>query len=1161
MDVRGRYRLQTPLAEGQLIRLGPYDIRELTLEAWRGPQGVRITRAADETLKGFLLTRKGREVAPHLVASDARWRYSFRGPLDLRYQDGHVLLARGDVVLIDLPMEAPPEEVYLDAECKLAVVHMLPCRPLPLYARRAGRLLLDSDRPNGLTWRADDAKGLQLTRHPDGSLELAAGKLESEAGAWTELTMGVGRAISLELRDLPHKGGFAFKIQGGRRHLKYYVLHHRGARVLNAYTAESGSRDKALEGGLCVDDALWVRIGFGVSCAQVDFSADGRHWGRLEDAKLEPSHPAGETVQFGVFLPKGSDSARARITRIRIHLSDALARLADPALVQRVPDGKAIRGARTLEEVWPLVARALPANVELPTWRLACDVALMGRCDYPAIRQACANDALETAVGHVEDIDRVLAAAEELAALGHSREADSPEWQTVSAGYERLARRCFAGGRRGYLVRLIDSWLNGVLPCFPARWDLKSPLPPGLVRLSLYHLLACEDWEQLAYQSGRMLALHRSARGELPYHWEAETRQGRLVRWMQEQARAVVAGPGDDLTGDLEGTWSHPLTVRLDRETLNVISEFIASIEAKAYEHAGRVLANQTLPDGIIPTDADGMLYQAIHFRIRQLIQDHPDLARLLRERFAPLGAIRLQRALRDGDVETLQSLAVQFHGTAPSREALHCLADRDLSMGNVFGAAEKYRRLLETPEATRRGELAAKHRLACALAGQLVGEPVRQTVRLPGKEMSAGEFEDMIASVLRSRRSGARAMVVAPREPLAPPAGTPRLSELCSLAADRDDRNRPFIREVAWALWGRNLIIHQRGRLTCVNLDDHRTLWSHQESLRSSPDTPLEPSWPIVAGDRLYVRLRARRGSYLGCFELQTGKQVWLERYDDGVVSDPILVDGWLYVLSCQTTLGGLADIHLRRVSPETGRSALAARLIGLRRDLQLLNAGRLIHAGDALLFRCSATLVCCDLLGEVRWIRRLTFIPPDIDASLLEEMSDGEPLVRDSHLVITCPNCPSLECVDFRTGQRIWSYLQPDLRKLVGLMAGTVILATEGGLEGIDAGSGKLLWQTVRTAEVDAVLPAEKDSVLCVTLERVDPKSKGRYGRDIRRLRWLSARDGSVIRTVDLADPRLNETLYDVTRLYATGREIVGLAAYDSKQRSAKVFAMTLK
>ncbi|MGB2820136.1 MAG: PQQ-binding-like beta-propeller repeat protein [Phycisphaerae bacterium] len=1162
LAVRGKYRLNGKLGPGHMLRLAARDVKKLSVEAWHGTDGARIAVAGDDEMLGFQLTQRGGQTVARAASRDRRWGHFHRCPIDFRYQDGRLIAACGDVVLLTAPMARPPTELRLDTECRLLACHLVPCRPLELPPVATGTLLLDSDRPNGLTWSTDKLNGAELFRHPDGSLELTGKDLKSDSATTTHLTTAVGKEISLRLADMTSKTGFIARMQDNRKYFKHYVVRHRDVDVLTTSADDWKQRDSALEKGLVLGKEFWVRFRVGLDQIEMAMSIDGNSWSPIqENIQLASDAPVGDRIAFSLFLPKGGGPHRAKVTGIRIRACDAMRKLADGPLIARVPDSDEMRKAQTFEAIWQKLVAARPAKAAAWQWRIACDAAMLERSGYAAMRRAAARDLLETAADNEPDVDAVLRAAEELA------DQTFPGWDHSKAEllrdlYDRLAQSCFSGDRRAKLVGLLDSWLNRAMRTIRQRADNRSFLPPALVRLAMYDLLDRGQWDELAYQSTRALFLHRSMSGELPDYARSHDSPLRLIQWMAVEAGAPVVENSDDSRDVWGAMWGHPLVVQTDRETLNVISEFIASVNIKAYEHAARTLASQTLPDGIVPTGPDGRLYRAIHYHIRQLIRTHPELGDMLRERFAPLAGVRLQRALLAGDVETLQTLVVYFHGTEPARQALHRLADRELSMGNGASAATKYRTLLDDEaDQARRHQLAAKYRLASALAGQLAGQPVKTAVDLPGKRIEPGEFEAMIASLVKARRSGTGETAVAAVTPPAPADGKPTFTELCRITADGDDQSRPFTRDVAWAVKGSHLIIHQRGRLTAVNRDDLRALWSHQESLKSSSSTSGGAAWPVISQDKLYARMDSRRESLLACIDLGNGKPLWTQRLDDGILSDPILINSWLYVMTRRSTRGGATEVYLHRVSPETGHSSLAAPLVGLRPYSRVLAPGHLALTGDSLLFRCSATLVCCDLLGQIRWIRRLTFVPPDVDPGLLSDVHPSAPVVDDQHIILTARTSPSLECIDIRTGSRIWSHLQPRLRRLVGLVGKTVVLVTAGHIEGMDSATGKLLWRVANTAHPGAIIPAERDSVLCVTLDRVDPRNRSKYGRDVRRVRWLSAADGSEVRSVAVTDAALSDKLYDVTALYTVGRDVIALASYDKDRRTAGVFRMRLR
>ncbi|GAG49506.1 unnamed protein product, partial [marine sediment metagenome] len=130
----------------------------------------------------------------------------------------------------------------------------------------------------------------------------------------------------------------------------------------------------------------------------------------------------------------------------------------------------------------------------------------------------------------------------------------------------------------------------------------------------------------------------------------------------------------------------------------------------------------------------------------------------------------------------------------------------------------------------------------------------------------------------------------------------------------------------------------------------------------------------PLRIGNKLYVR-SAQKGGPLVCFEMKTHKVLWSKSYDDRVLSDPVLIDSWLYIITARNDMFDV--LYLHRISPETGESSLRAELVQVRDGLPAI--GRPAVVGDGIFFRASGALVNCNLRGAVQWARRLLFVPPD--------------------------------------------------------------------------------------------------------------------------------------------------------------------------------------
>jgi hypothetical protein len=121
------------------------------------------------------------------------------------------------------------------------------------------------------------------------------------------------------------------------------------------------------------------------------------------------------------------------------------------------------------------------------------------------------------------------------------------------------------------------------------------------------------------------------------------------------------------------------------------------------------------------------------------------------------------------------------------------------------------------------------------------------------------------------------------------------------------------------------------------------------------------------------------------------------------------------------------------------------------------------------------------------------------------------------------------------------------------VGLVAGSVIVAEADRIRALDPATGKTRWQR-RCATTHAdLLPAQKDTLALVRLDKPDaPTPDGQA--PMRCIQWLSGKDGSILREAPLAEP----ALYHVVRLFTDGRRIFGLANPQPNRPPAKLFLL---
>ncbi|MEX2216968.1 MAG: PA14 domain-containing protein [Phycisphaeraceae bacterium] len=1157
---------------------------------WQGPQLDRqvvptsaLRTGREANAKPGLAAKYcwGPEIDSHepdkiqLAGDDSgKWHLMREGTIDLRYQKGQVLLCRGGIVLLAVPMSEAPVEMTMESEGRLWLAEHLRLAPLPEAAFVSTPAQVQTQMAADMAWQvtpADRAKLVTISPQEDRSMLFARPDEKSNIDFRFEspIDLPQGGQVTVEVIESTKDMFIQFQIPGEPGGLQIGIGEYNGHRVICWDPSNKGDLEQRYKQGYTIPEHFFVRGEYSLGRLTVLISADGQSWRRFEAREYDPSRVPTREVNLSVFGSYREGERRIRVGRVEVRRFNALIALADEALVKRVP---AIKDDEKTREFWfddwhASLATSKPKNVSEMAWRAACNLAMVQSQLRCRLRQEAALDLVRSAAGAGVATDTLLTALKELPqqVSVDANDQNPHSYAAFIRLYDDLTQQFWNSGNRDDLKKLLDTWYAQEFG-WELRWyNPKHTAPSNLVRLLQFHLWDTRRWEELRTTAMRFEFIAHA--GTAWNNAAADDYPLRLVSaWMQAKASehlqdGPTPGEGTRYNDRVMPTRfpEHPLAIISDRESMNTVSEFLAAVDSKEYPHACVILTRQSLPDGIAPVDKDNLLFKNTYVLLEQMIDANEPIAARIKEQYAAIGMIRLRQAIGQGRFDHLKSLAVQFHGTQAARDALLQLADRDLSMGNFFSAAARYDALMDQADASLKPHMIAKRRLAMAMAGVDTGEPVKYRVQLGGQTLPAGDFEQLVSSLLQERQSPGSIYADGRVVRVDAPAPKPlKLSPLVDLTPARDmqDRYGHRIRDVKFTVDGKTLFMHQHGKLTAIDLGNRQQRWQKNESARDLSSYIAEPSTPLVLGDRVYVSLFRERKIELTCFKVDNGEMVWRQAFDDAMAGDLIAIGPWLYVISVQRQLGDYADVILRRLSPETGESVLAEKVVRVRWGEELFRVGRPIVMGDTLIFRTGASLVCCDLLGAPRWIRRLSLVPASVDGPLFDFQTLSPPIISGENVIVTCPGSPHVICVNARTGEEVWSHLQPRLRKLVGPRGDKVIISTLKNLEALDMATGKLVWQVPITADYAAVLPAEKNTIFVLTLDKVENKRKS-GDRRIRMAEWISATDGRVIQSQEITDEA--ESIHTAETLVTDGNLIIGISNILTRGKgSGKVFLL---
>jgi len=1167
VELNGIYRLGALPARGRLIRLDIYSGKKCELEFWNGNNKVQIKIEPNKGITMESIARRDLKSAPTVVDSaddHYRWQsYRFYG-LDIRYQDGRIMVCRGEVPLVSVAMPKPPVEGKLD------------CSGLKMYlaeARSVGPLVLPDSTVDPASIRKTNAAAFEWKLYPAETKTESAELVIDKAGGkvslvnkidnvHTKASFGMDVAPSLSIEATMHITEYCpsatFNIGSELSLDSIRFDPHEDRCVL--HNSDRKKKAEAIRSGQIFGKEFWIRIRLGSDSWAIWISPDSKRWWRRSSGQ---STTLPKRVEFAMSIPSAKDKGVRRTTvgGVTVRRFEAFAKLADPKLVAKAAAALTteILSFSSRPRILTSLAKSADKKASPQEWRMACDTALIGRALHWQVRCEAMGELLAeaTARGNDTDVAKILAVINELSEIS---------WYTGNMGpiqhkaLEMLARNCVDTSRHDAFEAVVNASYSS-----PVGRHTSYVVAPGMLRLHLLSLVSRGEWKSVRREAMRSM-----------YHSKgtAHSQDKSLLaftKWALSQADAHLAEKSDIKAAAATATWQHPLVVNDDREMLNTLGEFLFLVQDKHYGPACKRITGRTLADALVSLDDDEDLLQSSHFRIREIVRNTPELRVILNRDYTEIGMIRLERARRQNDLAALKSLAVQFYGSAPGFGAMHVLADRDLSNGNFWGAAARYKLLQAEESYKRRNDAAAKFRLASAMLGQLVGEKVTKPVALPGGTFSPQEFEQMVARLAADRKTTPAASTTGKVYIGPEPRGrVAKLSHLADVPGERISSSYAVVaRPAVFAVDAEQLIVGYVDKLFAIDRKSRRVLWSQEPDSKQRSSRKRNrrgkivaalASRPLLVGDKVYVRY-GLQGRPLTCVDAKTGKFLWSKRYDDCVLSDPVLIGSWVSVITAsrQTPAG----LQLHRVSPETGESSLSSQLVQIRDQWPTI--GRPAVVGDSILFRAEGCLVNCDVRGAVRWALRLPFVPVDTLPDHHANTALDDMVMHNGNVIFSLPGCPYITCVSAETAKPLWSFMIHSSAQLVGLHGGSVIVLESDMICALDPATGKLRWQRRHSGRQAALLPAAKDTLVSVHLDKPLSETERKAAKDnvrqVRRyVRWISSKDGRTVKEIPIEG---ESATYDVLQMSSDGARIFGLANFDVNRKqhhSPKVFMVEI-
>lgn len=1120
----GLLKLRAPWPADAVMRISPYDHFGLRLHFWNGDMGVTF-QFSDRPMPSwgaYLTTRTNNSPKPAslVLAGGAEGRFDplLHGPVEFRHQNGQLILSRGDLRLITIPCAESPSEMYLEGRSWFSGFAMYRGAPLPAEDIPARSYLLRSERPGELNLTSKLSMGARSVTLPDGGLELTAEKTTEISTVSIALEKPGLNEIVLQIQDATPGTGIVLGYGDSQPAHRLAFCRETNTKT----TCLSWHRPQELH----IDQAYdlqhqivpytapiqWIRIVPGIASLKCWLSADGVHWGRA----LEPLRPVrGGCVEIGLYTLPGAELRRIKLRHLEVRELKSLTSIVPDELLTKAPR---FPGDLQVEEWLENAISSQPADVDAAQWRQACALNSLSLGCGPELGKILLAGLIgEVIVRPSSPSDRVRF-LQDAALIAETW--DHAEGLAFAEWFDKLGHQLIQESHPQACVLVTQALLNCPLnTTAPIRVPSES-----LVRFELMRALYRSDWKEVA-------ALCRWTRfWNKPSHPHYQPFQGRealrglidlaeagVERMLPDQKR--IRGPR---AGDQEPVlWRHPLIEQLSKEGYNVLAEFEAALGGDSFRDACQIVvaASSSGALGLLPDTRDRDLLVSLPQSVELAMREHPELQKTMVSQFGPIGRVRVRQAIADGNGDAVLAATLQFNGTEAAAEAHAWLGDRSLSVGHFIRAIGQYQRASMTASASLRPELQAKLRLVSALAGRpkLLGEPATTAVVIGEQRLEPGQFEQLVAEF---RRQTDAAIAVgntlqggdAGQQTLPGPTGY-QIERRFAFdgTAGRNAGNTHYAgtdtagREFTIRSHGNWLLTSNRFQVTAYDLVSGQRKWNTtmKDEEGDAHNFPLLPMPPVFHGNRVFVRRLGRQGPELACLDLNDGSVQWSKKLGSHVVSDPLVIEDALFAFYVEEPQIGLLQVSLANLDVQTGEVISQSNMLQFRDVWGTKVLCQATAAGDKIVASIGGSVLCCDLLGRQLWLRRQTWLPPSDQNGFFRQFRQP-PLVLDGRVYLCQPGVQSAECLDLETGRLQWQFAGPEIRRVVGVVEGHVIVESNSGLHALDVKRGEQVWARPLTNVLEAQLVGKPGGILVARSLKLRAEQRRVC------LTWLDSRTG---------------------------------------------------
>lgn len=1143
---QGIAKLRAPWIEDAVLRLTPFEVTDLTLYFWRGPAGVAFrfnTKREPHLWTAYEISRENSSPKPArwgmLTTDSGAYFRSTAGMLDIRHQNGDLVLARGGLVLLSVPFAGPPLEVYLEGQFRLRGLSMHRSVPFLNPPENPHKLLFAGPAAN-MSWAISPESPASYSTAEDGSVSLTADSRDKtgliafpfgwllasanspSANGLFEVIVNVdsaepGTGIYLGDRDgrISHQLGF-FKDVASQQ-TTFGILRPGEMR------AESNHNPNELPPPYLAKSS-WFKLVAGLGTLHIQTSGDGRHWGHVIES---PGRDLpGAVGSMGLYALPGPAARTLKIRHLEIRELTGVTESANPQLRTRVP----LFGNDHLRDLaaWNhAVFDSLPAGVSPDEWFTACAVGTLSQGPPKDLGVQLLRQFVKVGLRSTRSFEQKRLMVDDACSLTDL--FDDGASRTLGLAYEELGWQLAGSGDTRPLVKVRPAWIWSPI------WTA-SRMRYVWERLHSFEILEAvyrREWAA-AWNAARSAAYWNL----VPHPDQRPVERGedldRHARWAKALVAEAAPQMDDGSAGVLPIGWRHPLMPSLNKEAYNVRAELQSALTGQNFEDACRIVMSIAEHEGpgLLPDPDDRQLYVSMTTAIANARQTFPGFAQTMVNVFEPMGQIRVQSAINRRDMLALQTATLQFMGTDAARTAHVSLGDQALSIGQLDVAEQHFRDASIEAGPQWKEILEPRLILALALSGRMTESTLAEmsaqlsspTINLNGSTLSAADFQALIKDLVARSRLGSA--LVETRHRPSPP--FPMVGQKLELRAQFDGHpgnnpgrwefrfGDPFGRQFAVATDDQRIYVSNRFQVNAYQIADGKQVWaqglgSEQGETYALPFAPMKP---VLSGSHLFVRRLTKAGPELACLKVEDGQVVWHQRPSHGAASDPVIWNGRLFAL----TLNKLDEENLQTEATwfdaATGNVVSTVPLFRFRDAPDRQFSGQLSISERVAICTIAGTTACFDSRGQMKWMRRHTLMQKPVD-ELAEDSRLSAPVLQAGRVIVAMPGVREISCLDLDSGALIWEQPVVNVRGILGVSESRVLVDTASGVAALDNRTGDIAWQRPVEARLEAVHVGDNT----VTIAR---RVTYQNGRSKPALIWLDLETGRELgqSLVDVAD-----------------------------------------